>query len=666
MCGIAGIIDLRGQREIDQPTLKSMADAIEHRGPDEEGFYCDVGVGLASRRLSIVGLADGQQPIFNEDGSVVVVFNGELFDHVEQRALLESQGHRFRTHADTEVLVHMWEQYGEEMLELIDGQYAFVLYDIKQRTLLMARDRIGICPLHWARRGDMFYFGSEIKAILASGEVTPEADPRGLDHIFTFFATGTRRTAFRDVQSVPPGCCLKIRLGAAEHSADVRERRYWELNFPDAGDEYEPDDPRQLEDEFEETLKQAVAVRLRADVPVVGYLSGGVDSTTVMLTASKLKGEPVPPFTVQIPDAGFDETDRALMAAERLGRRPTVARCTSERLSAAYPKLIEAAEGPVVDTACSAMYCLAGEVHSQGYKVALTGEGADEWLAGYPWFKYAKLLRALDNRFFTPSDWILRQGLRRNCPDASWAKFSALQKSFGSINGFGLLYGLVGLTRERFYSEDMWRDIGDHTAWDDLELNFQAMKRWHPLNRSLYVGHKTILCGLLLNHKGDRPAMNNSVETRYPFLDLNVINLCRKVHPRWKLRGLRGDKYLLRRYATKLLPDAIAKRPKSMFRAPFANTFFANPPDYVEQLMSEESLRATGYFDANQVRQQREVYEQYKWHEPGRRLVAEMGLTAVMTTQLWHHIYLGDSLCELPQWSASAASAASDAPVQLR
>jgi asparagine synthase (glutamine-hydrolysing) len=651
MCGIAGLIDLCGQRRFAARTLQRMADAIVHRGPDEEGFYEAQGVSLASRRLAIVGLADGQQPIFNEDKTVAVVFNGEIFDFVEHRQALEAKGHRFATHADTEVLVHLWEEYGEGMFDRLDGQFAFALHDRRRRLVLLARDRMGISPLHWARRGETVYFGSEIKAIFASGEVRPEADPQGIDHIFTFFAMGTRRTAFKGIEAVHPASYVVLPLGDDDRPGQISSRRYWDLDFPDQGDERNPRDAGPLLEEFETTFRRAVEIRLRADVPVVGYLSGGVDSTSVLFTAQEIKGEPIPAFTIQIPAAGLDETDRATWAANRIGSPLTVVRCSSDVIVAAYPKLIQAAEAPVMDTACSALYCLAQEVRAHGYKVALTGEGADDWLAGYPWFKTGKLLGALDFGKFSLGNWLRRLALARNSPGAKWSQFQQVQNRLGGPNGFADLYGMVSLSRHRFYSQAMWRQIGEHTAWDDLDLNTEGLARWHPLNRALYLGYKTMLSGLLMNHKGDRPALHNSVETRYPFLDLNFINLCSSLHPRWKLRGIRRDKHLLRTYASRFLVPEIANRPKAMFRAPFANTFFTNPPAFVDQLISEESLAKTGYFDARQVAHYRSIYKDYAWHGKGKKLVAEMGLTGVMATQLWHHTFLGGGLCELPAWS---------------
>lgn len=650
MCGIAGVIDLRGQREIEPHVVMRMAAAITHRGPDEDGFLFERGIGLANRRLSIVGLHDGRQPIFNEDKSVVVVFNGELFDYPEKKADLESRGHVFRTSCDTELLVHLWEEYGEGMLTHLRGQYGFALYDFDKRTLIFARDRVGICPLHWARRGDYFYFGSEIKAILASGKVRPEADPAGIDSIMTFFGMPSRRTAFEGISSILPGHFLKIQFRNPGELADITEGQYWDLDFPDAGSEYDPANPQQLVDEFRSVFERAVEIRLRADVPVVGYLSGGIDSAAVVATASKIRGAAVPSFTIKIDSPKFDETDQAMMAARTIGCRPTIVKCDAQMIAGAYPELVRAADSPVVDTACAALYRLAGEVHRQGYKVALTGEGSDEALAGYPWFKINRLMRLADMGRFRPSNLIRRAVLGMANPNVSWNVLPRIHAAVGGPHAQADLYSLIGLSRQRFYRQDMFERLDGHIAFDDLVLNKERMQHWAPLNQSLYLGYKTILPGLLINQKGDRPAMANSVETRYPFLDEEFVAFAAKIHPRWKLRGLLRDKHILREFAKGLLPAEIANRPKAMFRAPFAESFFDNPPAYVNQLLSRESLQKSSFFDVDQVEYFRANYKRF-W-APGKRLVLEMGLTAVMATQLWRHLYLGGGLCELPTWSA--------------
>lgn len=650
MCGIAGCIDLRGTREPDRDMVRAMAGAILHRGPDEDGFLFRPGIGFANRRLSIVGLADGRQPIFNEDGTVAVVFNGEFFDYPEKKAELEAKGHRFKTSCDTELLVHLYEEHGERLCDHLRGQFAFALWDGRNRIALLARDRLGIVPLHWARRGDQLFFGSEIKAIFASGEVEPVVDPRGIDHIFTFFAMGTRRTAFEGVSAVHPGSYLKIQFRPDNAVASVQEKLYWDLDFPEAGDEYDSDKPARLLEEFDQVFRRAVEMRLRADVPVVGYLSGGVDSTSVVAAASQIRGEPIETFTIRIPTPRLDETERALLAARKIGTRPTIVTCDSAAIAAAYPRLVLAAEAPVMDTSCAALYCLAGQVHAQGYKVALTGEGADEALAGYPWFKTNRLMGLLDRGSFRPSNALRRAFLKLSAPHIPWSNATRVQELVGGPHACLDLYGLVSLSRSRFYLPEMYERLENHLAYEDLVLDLPRLRRWHPLNQSLYLGYKIMLSGLLMNHKGDRPAMHNSVETRYPFLDEDVIAFCARLHPRWKLHGLFKDKYLLRQWAGRILPSAIANRPKAMFRAPFANTFFDDPPAYVDQLLSPESLRRAGYFSVPAVEHYRKTYHEFRWGS-GRRLPIEMGLTGVMATQLWHHTFMGGGLCDLPTWS---------------
>src|SRR5205085_4788983 len=268
MCGIAGIIDLAGERTAPAGVVQKMARAIFHRGPDEEGFLERPGISLASRRLSIVGLADGQQPMTNEDHSVFVVFNGELFDYVERREDLAAKGHRFVTHCDTEIIPHLWEDYHEGIWEQLRGQFAVALWDVQRRQLHLGRDRFGIAPLFWSRRGDWLLFASEIKGLLASGMVPARPDRKGLDHVFTFSAVPGPRTCFEGVQLLPPGHCLRITPGNTNSDAVITERAYWEMDFPNRGKEEWGEDSGKLVDEFEQLLTQAVEERLRADVPV--------------------------------------------------------------------------------------------------------------------------------------------------------------------------------------------------------------------------------------------------------------------------------------------------------------------------------------------------------------------------------------------------------------
>ncbi|KWT66260.1 Asparagine synthetase [glutamine-hydrolyzing] [Hyphomicrobium sulfonivorans] len=646
MCGIAGIIDLTGKRQPEQAVVRRMADALLHRGPDEDGYLFRPGIGFANRRLSIVGLGDGSQPIFNEDGSVGVVYNGELFNYPEVKAELEAKGHVFRTHTDTEIIVHLYEEYGEDVFSHLKGQFAVALIDFTKRTVFLGRDRVGICPLHWSRQGDWMYFGSEIKAILASGEVQPRFDPRGMDQVFTFFAQGTQRTMFEGIQSVLPGHYLKIAFRADGKSAEVVERRYWDIDFPDAGDEVDAADPTALIDQFEALFQRSVSMRLRADVPVVGYLSGGVDSAYVLATASKLRGSPIPSFTIQVPGKGLDETSDALFTARALGSQPTILRSDSTVIANTYPKLIASTDSPVIDTSCAALWRLAQEVHDQGYKVALTGEGSDEAFAGYIWFKLRKLSYFMDVGGTHVSDAVNRMFRIGMAPHMSNAQLKRIDEKMGRAHAQTLIYHLVSQSRAKYFSGDVKAKLGDYTAYDDVHIDTERMRRWDPLNQSLYYGYKVHLPGLLLNHKGDRVAMANSVETRYPFLDEDVVEFVSKLSPRWKLRGMLKDKHFLRLAASRVLPEESAFRKKGMFRAPLAESFFINPPDYVRQLMSRESLNRTGYFDTDAVLRDYEAIGAGKGNKIN--VFLKMGLTGVLSTQLWHQIYMGGGLCELP------------------
>jgi len=643
MCGIAGALDLTGSREFPAGRLRAMTAAIAHRGPDDEHAHREPGVALGARRLSIVDLAGGRQPVSNEDRTVWVAFNGELFEYPELRRGLLAAGHTLATRCDTEAWAHLYEDRGEGMFAAARGQFAVSLWDRPNRTLVLGRDRVGVCPLYYAERDGWLVWGSEVKALLASGLVEPRPDVRGVDHLFTFFCAGTTRTFFEGVKSLPPGHYLRARDGRVE------VRRYWDLDFPDAGDERREADPGVLVDELEGRLRQSVERRLRGDVPVVSYISGGLDSTVVLGMSGRHRGEAVPSFTIGLDGAGPDERTAAAEAARVLGSPLTTVTMNRADIAAAYPELIRAAEVPVMDTSCACLLRLAAAVHGQGYKVTLTGEGADEALAGYVWFKMQKLRNAV---FRKPGGavgaFLRRRMLRSIGGDAS--RWPSITPIGGVRTAQQELYDVLGQSRSRFYSGSMWDRLGDESAYADLDVDGERMKRWHPLNQSLYVGYKVMLPGLLLFGKGDRIAMHSSVEARYPFLDEDVIDFCASIAPEYKLRGME-DKWLLRRVAERTLPRAIARRPKTMFRASLSKTFIgAARPAWVDQLLSEESLRRTGYFDPALVASARHERMNRLRITP-RQLGLDMHLTSVVATQLWHHTFIGGGLCDLPQWS---------------
>ncbi|HZJ15718.1 MAG TPA: asparagine synthase (glutamine-hydrolyzing), partial [Chthoniobacteraceae bacterium] len=603
MCGIAGILNLAGCNPLPQGAIQRMSRALLHRGPDEEGFLEQPGVALASRRLSIVGLADGQQPVANEDRSVSVVFNGELFDHLERRAELAARGHRLVTHCDTEIIPHMWEEYQEGMWEKLRGQFAIALWDDRKRQLHLGRDRFGIAPLYWSRQGDLLLFASEIKGLLASGLVPMRPDRRGIDHVFSFSALPGPRTCFEGVQLLPPGHFLSVTpADDGNASAVITERAYWEMNFPDEGEEVQGD-PKTLVDNFEKLLVQAVEERLRADVPVGAYLSGGVDSSMIVALACRLKGPAINTYTVRVHAPELDELDAASLSARHIGTKPPIVQdFRHEDALETYPRLISAAEAPVIDTACAALLQLAGKVHSCGQKVVLTGEGADEWLVGYPWYKAAKLLGYLDIMPGLPLSNLARRAyLRlRKVPHFPNAWRQEVETSVGGPNAWIDSYGLLAISKLRFYSESMREALANTNPWLELDFPLERARRWHPLHRGVWIAARVLLAGHLLQAKGDRVAMHSSVEVRYPFLDEDVFDFLATLHPRWRLRGFR-DKHLLRLLAERWVPQSVARRHKVIFRAPLDSFHIDPEPPFVTQLLSEESLRKTGYFDVAEV-----------------------------------------------------------------
>ncbi len=424
--------------------------------------------------------------------------------------------------------------------------------------MILGRDRVGICPMYYTEVDGWLLWASEVKALLASGMVAARPDPKGIDHFFTFFCAGTTRTFFDGVRSLPPGHFLRVRDGR------VTEHCYWDLDFPDAGDERRLVDPTPLVEELENLMMQAVERRLRSDVPVVSYISGGLDSTVVLGCCSRHRGEPIPAFTIGFDRAGPDERSHASEAAAVLGSPLTTVTMDRAGLASTYPELIRAAEGPVLDTSCAALLRLAEAVHQQGYKVALTGEGADEALAGYVWYKAQAIRDAITGKIGHGLPRIFRRLVMGTV--AGGRPLLPAERAIRDVRPAQQeLFEFISQAKPTVYSSSMWERLGDHNPYGDLDITNERIGRWHPLNQSLYVGYKVMLAGLLMIAKGDRIAMNSSVETRYPFLDDDVIKFCAGIAPEYKLHG-RTEKWILRQVGG---PDpARADRPSAQDDVP--------------------------------------------------------------------------------------------------
>jgi asparagine synthase (glutamine-hydrolysing) len=634
MCGLAGIAR-HEPRGVAVETLDRMAAALRHRGPDGFGRYSGARVGLAHVRLSIIDLQGGAQPLGNEDGRVLVVFNGEIYNYIELQAELEGKGHHFRTHSDTEVLVHGYEEWGTAMLERLNGQFAFAIYDRRTESILLVRDRFGVRPLFYSEaRGDLV-FASEIKALFASGEVAPAPDLRGLDEVFTFWAARPPRTVFAGVQSLEPGCF------AVWQDGRLRVQRYYALAYPEAGEE-SPDALAQLD----ELLQSSVALRMRADVPVGGYLSGGLDSSIACRLAAAQSPHQLRTFSVTFDDPRFDEREFQRLVAGEVRSRHAIQAIGPTEVAAVFPEVVRHTETPLVRTAPAPLLLLARLTRQHGIKVVLTGEGSDELFLGYDLFKETAVRLfcqrqpdstsrpRLFDRLYPHLDPRGRRG-------AFWQRFflEAAQPGdplFSHLPRFKLTAHV-----KEFYSADARAALNGADPLGELRASLPAeFPRWSPLNRAAYLEMVTLLSPYLLSSQGDRVSLAYGVEGRFPFLDHRLFEFAARLPTRSKLRGLR-EKDILRRWARDLVPRAVVERSKQPYRAPDVPAFFT--PDlvgYARERLQDGSLASTGLFDTQSVAGL--VRRCRAGTAVGFR--ENQAFVAILSTQLWHDQFMDASM----------------------
>jgi asparagine synthase (glutamine-hydrolysing) len=595
VCGIAGVVR-EGDRPITPALLRRMANALRHRGPDGFGFHCGARCGLAHARLSIIDIAGGGQPLANEDGRILTVYNGEVYNYRELREELEGRGHRFRTRTDTEVLVHGYEEWGTGMLERLNGQFAFALYDRREHVLLLARDRFGICPLFYAMRGEDLYFASEAKALFATGEVQPSPDLLGIDEVFTFWAARPPRTVFRDVRSLEPGTFAVWKGGTLRHG------RYYDLRF--AEDREEPPDALATLDTL---MYDSVSLRLRADVPVGGYLSGGVDSSITCSLAAELSPHQLRTFSVSFDDPALDESAFQRLAAEQVRSLHRVQRIHRTEIAEVFPEVVWHAETPVLRTAPAPMFLLSRLARESGIKVVLTGEGSDEVFLGYDLFKET-VVRAFCLR--QPESTVRPRLFDRLYPYLGargrsgelWRRF--FLSAGGSDDPLFSHLPRIGLASwaKAFYSEAMHESTSDEDPLATLRDSLPpAFAGWTALNRAAYLEMTTLLPSYLLSSQGERMAMAHGVEGRYPYLDHRLFEFAAALPARSKLRGLH-EKEILRRWAGDRVPAAVRTRPKQPYRAPDVPAFFDPEPSYLAELLDTPALECAGLFAPGPVR----------------------------------------------------------------
>lgn len=635
MCGIAGIFDTQFRESPGEPELRRMIVQLRHRGPDGFGFYRDDGIGLAHARLSIIDLEGGAQPIHNEDRSVWVVFNGEIFNYLELRQDLEQRGHRFYTHSDTEVLVHLYEQYGPAFVDHLNGQFAIALWDSGMRRLVLVRDRAGILPLFYTERGGRLVFASEIKAILAGG-TGARINPAGLDQLMTFWVPISPETVFEGIYEVSPGEML------IADGRGIQRHKYWDWKFPVDG-RYRDGSESQLSEELAGLLADATRLRLRADVPVGAYLSGGLDSSILTTLIHRQTDVRLRTFSIGFSDRSLDESTYQEEMIHHLGAEHSSLQCSDHDVGERFFRTIWATESPLLRTAPVPMSMLSGLVRSSGYKVVLTGEGADEVFGGYDLFKEAKIRRFWAHQ---PHSKMRPALLKRLYPylDLSRQQGQAYLASF-----FG-----VGLDRPDapyFSHQPRWTTTARCKDFysPEFRLRNQAdpvdkivaslppeVASWHPFHRAQYLEAKSLMAGYLLSSQGDRMLMANSVEGRFPYLDHRVIEFANSMDPRLKMKVLK-EKYLLRRAFSRDLPARVSARYKQPYRAPDIAAFVAGSKlDYVDELLSSRKVQEYGYFDVEKVRRLREKIRL------GRAIGHKdnMAFVGILSTQVWHHLFV--------------------------
>jgi asparagine synthase (glutamine-hydrolysing) len=601
MCGILGKLTFDGS-PVQKDQLCAMAATLAHRGPDANGFHCDGHVGLAHTRLSIVDLQGGSQPMSTADGCVSIVFNGEIFNYIELREGLLEKGYRFSTNSDTEVILNAYREYGEECVYRFNGQWAFCIWDASEQKLFLSRDRMGILPLYYTQGTHSFLFASEIKALLASGQVDPELDLTALNQTFTFWVPLPPRTAFKNIQQLAPGKSLTVKNG------EVRLRQYFDLEYP-AKEEFSDENEAEKAEELLGLLKDATRLRLRADVPVAAYLSGGIDSTVTAALAKSFAGDGLKTFSIAFDDEEFDESCYQNEASDFLHAAHSSLRCSPADISRVFPEVVRHAEQPILRSGPAPLYLLAELVRKSGYKVVLTGEGADEVLGGYDLFKEAKIRRFWGVQ--PGSRWrpLLLKRLYPYIPGIRRQPAIYL-KNFFDVNADELSNPFFShLPRWRltaslksFFSADVRASLQDEDPLRQLErLLPRRFFEWAHFNQAEYLETKYLLPGYILSSQGERMAMANSVECRYPYLDHRVVQFASRLSPKSKMKVLQ-QKHLLKRATWGLIPQSISDRPKQPYRAPDGKCFLGSAtPEYAKRLLSDEAIRSNGVFDPDAV-----------------------------------------------------------------
>ena len=595
MCGITGILYPAGAYpEERRSVIEAMANEMTHRGPDELSVVVESRVAFGFRRLSIVDVQHGHQPFYNADNTVMLICNGEIFNYRALREELQAKGHRFKTSCDVEVIVHLYEEYGAGFLNRLNGQFAFAIFDSRNNSLFLARDHFGICPLFYTQTNGLFIFASEIKAILKHPLIKREVNAACLDQVFTFPGPVSPVTLFRNIESLAPGHYMLVQDGQVNNS------QYWDLVYPeDNGTAPEPES--YYLEKLEALLLQSVRYRLNAEVPVGFYLSGGLDSSLIgALMKAVTPGVEYPAFSIGFPtDSEMNESIYQQQLISHLNAKGTTlmfdSRCVEQRMKQA----VWAAECALKESYNTCSLALSGSVKQKGVKVILSGEGADELFGGYIGYRFDRQ-RANGSGLQD-----VEELLEEECRNKLWGD----PDFFYEKNYFEF----TGLKRS-LYSGAMREHFRDFDAIENLAFNKTRIRNRHVLHKRSYIDFKLRLSDHLIADHCDRVTYANSVEGRYPFLDIDLVEFAKTIPPDMKLNGL-VEKYILKKLAAKYIPHTIINRQKFGFIAPGSPSLLRSNTEWINDMLSYSQIRRQGYFDPEVVE-----FLKKRYREEGFRL----------------------------------------------
>jgi len=603
MCGIAGLVQSSASvsKPVTESVLKAMADKLAHRGPDDNGVFCREGVGLSHRRLSIIDLSNGHQPMHSASGDISLVFNGEIFNYIELREELIKKGHHFKTHSDTEVIIQMYQEYGLDFVQKLNGQFAIGLWDDNYKRLILIRDRVGICPLYFTQDNGRLVFASEIKALKPALSNGLEINKEALDQIFTFWAPVSPNTFFKNIYEVSPGQLIVLENNKLE------KYQYWDWEF-NSRDFWQTSEEQQAE-ELHDLLISATKIRLRADVPVGAYLSGGLDSSVLVAMIHHYGNVPLRTFSLNFNDTDFDEKTYQSSLIRHLHAEHSHLMIKTQDIARNIKQTLYHTETPILRTAPVPMGLLSSLVHSNNYKVVLTGEGADEVLGGYDIFKEAKVRHFWSvnpQSRFRP---LLLKKLYPylTLPDSDQATY--LKRFFGEAleEPDNILFShlprwTTTAKAKQFYSDELNNDLSGNSL-DIIKKSFpEKLNQMHRFNRYQYIESRSLMPGYLLTSQGDRMLAKNSVEGRFPFLDHHVIEFASRIPPKYKMKAL-NEKNLLKKSMAKYLPEEIIVRHKQPYRAPDMKAMTGEHlSEELRHYLSPDELKVNGLFDSTKVR----------------------------------------------------------------